>query len=230
MLFTSVLGFVAAAFAAGSVVSAVPLVDADVNAAAKAKVAIPRDLGLSLNVCAGVNLGAGANASSNIATSVAGGLGQVLVDLKASIGDACAPILSVTDEASVTADIVVSVQAKVVAAVNVAIGSCHKIIAQGGLNVSITDCISIALEICAILQIIVAAFGKLTCGCIAAEVAAAVLAIDGVIAELLKLVLTIVGGIAATLIGNLVALLHIAGCINVFASLKFVLTLGVLGL
>ncbi|VDB84705.1 unnamed protein product [Peniophora sp. CBMAI 1063] len=216
MLFSNIVGFVAAAFAATSMVSAAPSVGSGLSQKAQDLTTRDIDVGAAL----AVNIDAGA----------CGGLGGVLVDLKVAIHDACSPLLSIGAGAEVELGVVVDVHAKVVAALKVAIDACNKIAAGGAVSVSLTVVLAVVAEICAILQILVAVLAKLTCGCVAAELAALVVEVDALLAALLKVVLTIVGGLAANLIGALVGALHLVGCLDIFVALKFVATLGVFGL
>ena len=79
MLFSNIVGFVAAAFAATSMVSAAPSVGSGLSH--KANELTARDI--NVDAALAVNIDAGA----------CGGLGGVLVDLKVGIHDACAPLL-----------------------------------------------------------------------------------------------------------------------------------------
>lgn len=80
MLFTNIIGFVAAAFAATSVVSAAPSVGSGLSQ--KAQGLATRDIDVAAALKVDIDAGA------------CGGLGGVLVDLKVGIHDACTPLLS----------------------------------------------------------------------------------------------------------------------------------------
>jgi hypothetical protein len=118
------------------------------------------------------------------------GIVTILTELKVNLVDACAPFgeppsfavhhaahtnaIADLPEASITADVVVNVQAKALAAIQVAIDACGKIQAEAAVALCLAECLAIAVQLAACIQIVVAAFAKVTCGCVAAELAVCV--------------------------------------------------------
>jgi hypothetical protein len=66
-------------------------------------------------------------------------------------------------EVGVSADVVLDVQTKVVATIQVAVDACGKIQADvNAINLSLSECASVAAQLAACIQVVTAAFAKVT--------------------------------------------------------------------
>jgi hypothetical protein len=156
------------------------------------------------------------------------GVVNVLVDLKANVAVIVEPLAAV----DISADVVADVKVQLVAAVKAAVDVCTSIQADIGVlaALDVAAIVKIAVSLCAVIQVIVGALAKVTCGCVVAALADICAAIDAELVLLIKIVLSLCGGLAATLIVHVVALIQAVLSVDVFVGLKLTGIISILGL